>query len=214
MRDGGFTILVVCQGNIHRSALGAVLLRTWADWYLPADVSAQVVVGSAGLGAPEGEPMRGPARRLARALGADPASHRARQITDQMIEGADLILTASRRQRDKTVNRVPAALRRTFTMREAARLAPGVGAPTARVSASMLRQIVDGLASQRRMTVGDRDDDIVDPNGRGEDVFRQMARQEVPSLAAVAALLFGMPPADVEAYAAAVERADVFSGDE
>ncbi len=35
MSSDAFTVLVVCTGNLNRSALGAALLRTWVGWYLP-----------------------------------------------------------------------------------------------------------------------------------------------------------------------------------
>lgn len=213
MQDGGFTILAVCQGNIHRSALAAALLRTWADWYLPTEISQRVVVSSAGLGAPEGRPMQQPVLGIAAALGADGSSHRARQISDHLIEEADLVLTASRRQRDQVINRVPGALRRAFTIPEAGRIASQLTRPAVPGSIATLREAVAALAAHRERAVDGKDDDIIDPQGRSdEDAFRQMTRQEVPPLTLLGALLFGMPPADLDAYASAVDELVFLSG--
>ena len=60
-----FTVLVVCTGNLNRSALGGALLRTWAGWYLPAPLAARVRVASAGLAAPVGSHMRSRTRAIA-----------------------------------------------------------------------------------------------------------------------------------------------------
>src|SRR6478609_5948740 len=122
----GFSILTVCTGNIHRSPLAAALLGTWAGWYLPPSLAPHVGVRSAGFAAPVGAPMGSHVQTVARALGADGSAHTASQITDGLIAGSNLVLVASRRQRDEVLARVPSALRMTFTMREAGRIAAGL----------------------------------------------------------------------------------------
>jgi protein-tyrosine phosphatase len=204
-----FTVLVVCTGNLNRSALGALLLDTWAHWYLPAPLTAHVRVTSAGLRAPVGSPMARRSRVIAEALGADGSAHVARQITEETVRSADLVLVASRRQRDDVIALVPAALRSTFTIREAGRIAetlPDLGAP---VSAEELRARVAAIA-ERRSAVrgGDDEDDIIDPQGKDDGAFLQMAREEVPSLTRIAGVLFDMPQAEREAYVAAAEAGD------
>ena len=215
MEDESFTILVVCQGNIHRSALAAALLSTWAGWYLTPETAARVLVGSAGLGAREGAPMEAPVLEIAAALGADASGHRARQITDELIASADLVLTASRRQRDDIIQRVPAALKYAFTVREAGRMITDeeIGPPPEPRSVKKLRSSVGALSSRRHVIPDANDDDIVDPQGRGAEAFEQMARQEVPALARVGALLFGMPRPDVVAYVEAAEHIESLPAD-
>ena len=200
-----FVILCVCAGNIHRSVLAEAALQTWAEWYLPADAAARVRVESAGLIAEPGVPMGETARRIAAALGAEDRSRTAVTLTDDLVAGADLVLTATRRQADEVVRRVPAALRSTFTMREAGRAAEGFvdpdGGKPGRTPAE-LRAIVARLADGRRGGKPD-EDDVIDPQGRGDEAYLQMTRQEVPALAAVAVALFGMSASDFEAYVAA-----------
>ena len=206
--DGDFTVLVVCTGNMNRSALGHVLLDTWSDWYLPADTARRVRITSAGLRAPEGSTMGRRSRRIAEALGADGSAHRARQISEAAIRDADLVLVSSARQRDDVLGLVPAALRSTFTIREAGRIANLLGAEVAPTTAEEMRERVAKLAENRATAPGAGvDDDIVDPQGRDDDAYRLMARQEVPALTAIAALLFGMPGAEAAAYTQAVETA-------
>jgi protein-tyrosine phosphatase len=197
-----FSILTVCTGNIHRSPLAAELLRTWAGWYLPAPLSAHVVVRSAGLGAPVGAPMGQRAQRIARSLGADGSAHTATQITDGLIAASDLVLVATRRQRDEVLGRVPAALRRTFTRREAGRIAAARDAASRPLVVRDLARVVAELADHRGATAGDADD-VIDPQGRDDAAYVQMVAEEVAPLAHLAHALFGMPRPDRDAYLAA-----------
>jgi low molecular weight protein-tyrosine phosphatase len=202
-----FTVLVVCTGNLNRSALAAALLRTWAGWYLAPDVAQDVRVISAGLGAPAGRPMRTKTRVIAESLGADGSEHRATQITDDAVRSADLVLVASRDQVDSVLGLVPAALRTTFTIREAGRLAEGLDDSPVPASVDDLRSRVADLVAHRVPPAAGEADDVVDPQGKGEDAYVLMAQQEVPALSRLATVLFGMPPGEVAAYAAAVEAA-------
>ncbi|HEU0182664.1 MAG TPA: hypothetical protein VFR16_10785 [Agromyces mariniharenae] len=203
-----FTVLVVCTGNMNRSALGHVLLDTWAEWYLPTEATGEVRITSAGLRAPEGSTMGRRSKVIAEALGADGSAHRARQISEAAIRDADLVLVSSARQRDDVLGLVPGALRSTFTIREAGRIADLLDASVAPTTAEEMRARVAKLAENRAMAPGTSDDDdIVDPQGRDDDDYRLMARQEVPALTSIAGLLFGMPEGEAAAYAEAVETA-------
>lgn len=202
-----FTVLVVCTGNMNRSALGHVLLDTWVAWYLPAETACQVAVTSAGLRAPEGAEMGRRSRVIAEALGADTSAHRARQLQEDEVRDADLVLVSSASQRDSVLGLVPAALRTTFTIREAGRIAEQLSSSPAPATSDEMRARVAKLAENRAIAPGTSNDDIVDPQGRDDDAFRLMARQEVPALTAIASFLFGMPDAEARAYAVAVEAA-------
>ncbi|MEV1128812.1 hypothetical protein [Agromyces sp. NPDC049794] len=202
-----FTVLVVCQGNVNRSALGAALLERWADWYLPTDAAEHVRVTSAGLGAPVGSAMGRRAKAIAEALGADGTRHRAAQITEAYLRGADLVLVSSGDQRDSVLALVPGALVRTFTIREAGRVAETLPEWPAPHSVDELRARVLAIADNR-VTAGSGEDDIVDPQGKDDEAYRQMAREEVPALAELARALFGMPRAEIAAYREAVEAAE------
>lgn len=202
-----FTVLVVCTGNVNRSALGAVLLERWAGWYLPEPVAAGVLVTSAGLGAPVGARMGRRSRVIAEALGAESSVHRAAQISEEAIRRADLVLVASAQQRDDVLGQVPGALHSTFTIREAGRIAASLPEASAPESIEELRSRVEAITQGRGS--GERgDDDIVDPQGKDDEAYRLMVRQEVPALARLAHALFGMPPAEVMAYDAAAEAGE------
>lgn len=199
-----FTILTVCTGNIHRSALAATLLETWRSWYLPAQTASLIRVHSAGFAAPVGSPMGEHVRLVAAALGGDGTAHRATQLTDEMIASADLVLVASRRQRDEALARVPSALRTTFTMREAGRICEALP-PASPADLASLRSVVALMADHRGEHADPGSDDVIDPQGRDLDAFVQMTREEVVPLARLGAALFGMPAADLRAYLAVVD---------
>jgi protein-tyrosine phosphatase len=190
-----FVVLAVCAGNLHRSALAEALLRVWAKWYLPPTLAERVRTESAGVIAPVGEPMGARVQQIAAALGADGSQHSARLLGDAQLREADLVLTASRRLRDTVLQREPSAVRRTFTIREAGRIAETL-APARATTVYDLRDAVGRLADRR--SVGD--DDITDPEGRGDEAYAALVAQEVPALVRLAAMLYGMPSGDVDRY--------------
>lgn len=196
-----FRVLTVCTGNVHRSALAAAMLRLWGGWYLPDHVFSRVAVSSAGTAAAVGAPMTARVTAIAAVLGAAEVKHRAAQITDEAIASADLVLVASRRHRDDVLGRVPSALRRTFTIREAGRTAGRLTISSPPSTLDEMHRVV-GAMGDARVAVGARpgDDDIIDPQGMGDDAYLRMAREEIPALASLATVLFGMPRADFDAY--------------
>jgi protein-tyrosine phosphatase len=147
------------------------------------------------------------ARVIADALGAESSLHRAAQISEDAIRRADLVLVASAQQRDDVLGQVPGALHSTFTIREAGRFAASLPEASAPDSVEQLRSRVEAITQGRGS--GERgDDDIVDPQGKDDEAYRRMVRQEVPALARLAHALFGMPPAEVRAYDAAAEAGE------
>jgi protein-tyrosine phosphatase len=79
-------ILVVCVGNICRSPMAEAVLRNALRG------QEEITVESAGLGALVDWPASGHAEALMRERGIDISAHRARQLTPELIHGADLIL--------------------------------------------------------------------------------------------------------------------------
>jgi protein-tyrosine phosphatase len=94
--------------------------------------------------------------RLLRGRGVDAGGLTARQLTPELVRAADLVVTMTAEQRAAVVTRVPAAVRRTFTLRELAGLAElvpdplGDGGPAAALDAGLaLAARVVGRAGAR-----------------------------------------------------------------
>lgn len=102
-------ILVVCIGNVCRSPTAEILFREALE-------GSGVRLASAGLGALRGHPMDSVALDLLREHGHDGSGHVARQIDDEMIRRADLILAMEQSQVDAITRRAPHALGRTFLL--------------------------------------------------------------------------------------------------
>jgi protein-tyrosine phosphatase len=150
-RTRPWSLLMVCTGNVCRSPmaerLALALLATAATGggatggdgggggTRPGSAiqagtgpgrGPAVVISSAGVSAWTGETMQPNAARALVERGADPTGFRARQLTEQLVMGADLVLCATRAHRSAIVTLAPRALRRTFTLREFDRAAAGV----------------------------------------------------------------------------------------
>lgn len=189
-----FTVLLVCTGNICRSALAERLGRAYLDDRLGDDAHL-VRLSSAGVGAVVGSPMHPDSALVLQGYGGDPAGFAARQLVEDMAIDADLTLTMTRAHRRRVLELAPRALARTFTLREAARLAemlgdgadlPGTG-PADR--ARVLVREMNAARSRRQAGPGD---DIPDPIGQPlevhEAVGEAVAGALIPLLARVVAL--------------------------
>lgn len=116
-------ILFVCSGNICRSPLGAQVLTARLGPDAPA-----FVVESAGTIADDGAPMDAAAAEQSVRLGGEPTAHRSRYLTAEIVERADLVLTAERSHRAAAVSLAPRASKRTFTIKQFARVLAGLEA--------------------------------------------------------------------------------------
>jgi protein-tyrosine-phosphatase len=85
-------VLFVCTGNTCRSPMAAALL----EHALARSGVQDVEVLSAGIGAWEGAPASEGAYLVMLEDGLDLSAHRARLLTPELVESADLVLTMSR----------------------------------------------------------------------------------------------------------------------
>jgi protein-tyrosine-phosphatase len=87
-------VLFVCTGNICRSPLAASLLERALK-----ERSVEMTVASAGTGAWDGAPASEGAYLVGLERGLDLSGHRARLLSRELVEQADLILTMARHHR-------------------------------------------------------------------------------------------------------------------
>ena len=173
------TVLVVCTGNISRSPMTELLLQA------STDPRAELAVSSAGVHALVGQPMdRGAAAALGE-QGFDPTRHRARQFEPAMATEADLILTAERYHLELVLQQVPTAMRRTFMIKEFARIAPYLRPGTPRQVIAQAA-VVRGLAPRPKNPTAD---DVADPHGQPLSVNRATAAELSKAVQAIVGAL-------------------------
>jgi protein-tyrosine phosphatase len=167
-----FGVLFVCTGNICRSPVAERLFQARVSLDVPVSVS------SAGVGALVGWGIDHPSALALRELGVAPDGHEGRRLTDELVDDADLILTAERAHRQAVVRMDPSATWRTFTIREFGRLADGVPLISEINDPDQLRARVAEISAQRQAARdGGRpaNDDIGDPFGADVEVARRSA---------------------------------------
>jgi protein-tyrosine phosphatase len=166
-------LLTVCTGNMCRSPLAEHLLRAQLSGW---------EVSSAGTQAAAGSPMEELSAHELVLLGGDPSSHRARRLTEPVVAGVDLVLTATRDHRRQVLGVSPRHLHRTFTLLELAAIdasdLPLDDPPAA------LREL-----SRRRAQVATLDLDLPDPIGQPAELHRTVAEQIAGAVKQVAPIL-------------------------
>lgn len=193
MAQDRFEVLFVCHANQCRSAMAERLAnRAFADRI--GVRGSRLSVSSAGTQARAGVPMHDTAAAVLRERRAYAERFTSRLLTPPILETPDLILTATREQRSACMSLAPSVARRTFTLRQFARLATTVGTVStwsprrsalfttgvlvhADSSARRLQALLDEIASVRNRLprVPPEQDDLADPvRGPIED-FRDCA---------------------------------------
>ena len=189
-----FEVLVVCTGNIARSPMAQRML----EHRLAGNPGVRV--SSAGTWGLTGSPMEPNAAEALAEVGIDDGGFRARELTPGLVRSSDLVLTATREHRVAVLTHDPTALRRTFTLREFARLVdsldavPGRPGHIGRTPAELVAAAAD---ARGRVRVTPTEDDIADPHSRPLAAFRR-ARDLIASAVDLVgpALGSGNPPSE------------------
>lgn len=173
-------LVVVCTANMIRSPFIAGLLAT----RLASSPHVRLRVESAGTAARPGASATSEVQEVARAYGLDLGDHRARLLTDGLLQQGDTVLCAERAHRRVVLDLRPDLVSSVFTVREFARHAEAV---CARGGASDWSALVRAAGRRRLATAGetDRDDDIVDPVGGSRSVWRDFEQQVTLAVSAI-----------------------------
>ena len=158
-------ILLVCTGNICRSPMAEGFLRAALQERLGPNAPLVTSAGTAGW---EGSPAMEESVVSAGELGVDITEHVARQLEDDMLEDADVVVCMAAEHREAIVWSRPEFLSRVFTLKELVRLleqTAAAGSITDRVAA----------ASVARNGKVHRGEDIHDPLGEPIDGYRKVA---------------------------------------
>ncbi|WP_028280550.1 low molecular weight phosphatase family protein [Arthrobacter sp. H5] len=177
--DTPFRILAVCTGNICRSPMVERLLQSSFDKLAPGEFE----VSSAGTGALVGREIDPQVAGFVHVFNGETSGFAARQVEERILDGKDLVLALTRDHRGRIIEMMPSLLRKTFTLREFARLLSTLdGDPT--LSAPMRwRAILTKVVRARTIHPSDPShDDVVDPFRREESVYHQMVRELVPAV--------------------------------
>lgn len=158
------SVLVVCTANQCRSPMAQALLRRRLPW---------LEVSSAGS-LPGGRPASAGSVRAMASRGLVLDDHVSRTLDPEMVESADLVVCMARGHLRDVVVTVPAALPKTFTLRELVRRGEAVG------PASSLAGWLALLGEGRRasdLLGDDPNDDIADPIGGPDVEYERTAAQ-------------------------------------
>jgi protein-tyrosine-phosphatase len=151
-------VVVLCTGNAARSVMAGAMLEAHG---------APVRVATAGTHAVEHQPMSVRTRLALESVGVRPPPHRSRQLTDDHVEEADLVLAMAAEHVRYVRRRHPGAAARTATLAWLAEHLPACPEPLARRLAGL------GLAEVPPEVQGD----VVDPAGGTDADYLDCARQ-------------------------------------
>lgn len=179
-----FGVLVVGTRNVCRSPAAERLLRARLGEH------GDVTVLSAGTDAMADGELPGPLVEHLGSAGVEADRHATRGLDPDLVRSADLVLTVNREERAAVVRAVPSAIRRTFTLRELARVARTLG-PEALPEGDVperLSALVDAAARHRTPTTrrAPTEDDVLDPDGRDEAAYATAFDQVLAAVEGIA----------------------------
>lgn len=200
-----FRILHVSTGNVCRSPITERLTRhalaDRLDGGLSGSRSGGLIVESAGTWGHEGAPMEEHAATVLADYGADPTGFLGRELLDEHVIRADLVLTATRDHRAQVISMGHSAGLRTFTLKEFTRLVRAIDPATlpdpvsAGGVAERARALVQAAAALRGwlLAPSPEADEVYDPYGAPITYFRSVGGEISAALDPVVTALTGVP---------------------
>ena len=192
-------ILTVCTGNVCRSPVAERLLQAGLDQVLPGGFE----VRSAGTRALVGDPVQPLSADIIRTFGGTSEGFAARQLTGKVLRKVDLVLAMSSAHRGEVLQLDASLLKRTFTIREFARMldvledrkgpgdqaGPGIQFTGDRITANteLWRSLPARAASVRHLSLAPEatDNDVIDPYRRSADYYRRMEDELAPAIISI-----------------------------
>jgi protein-tyrosine phosphatase len=189
------SILVVCTGNVCRSPIAEVALRTkLTDRF----GDRAPVVSSAGTAGWEGSGAVWESVKVAAERGFDIDAHVAQELTPAMVEEADLIVCMAAEHRDAVRSSSDDALPRTFTLKGLVTLLEQLPPVPAGADPDSLTARVAEAAAIAGPPNGSGefvDEDVADPLGSSMEAFRAIAWEIDDRTDALVVGLYGPVPA-------------------
>ncbi|WP_372350214.1 protein-tyrosine-phosphatase [Streptomyces sp. KL116D] len=194
-----FRILHVSTGNVCRSPITERLTRHALAERLGDRLAGGLVVESAGTWGHEGAPMEANAETVLADFGADPSGFVGRELLDDHVIRADLVLTATRDHRAQVISMGHSAGLRTFTLKEFTRLVQAIDPATLpdALEAGVVeraRALVRAAAALRGWLLAPsvEADEVYDPYGAPLPFFRSVGGEISEALDPVVSALTGV----------------------
>ena len=202
-----FRILHVSTGNVCRSPITERLTRHALAGRLgapPSGYAADVPIGgliveSAGTWGHEGAPMEANAEIVLADFGADATGFVGRELLDEHVIRAALVLTATRDHRAQVISMGHSAGLRTFTLKEFTRLVRAIDPATLpdprEGVVARARALVRAAAALRGWLLAPSPDadEVYDPYGAPITFFRSIGDEINQALDPVVTALTGVP---------------------
>ncbi|MBO1336209.1 protein-tyrosine-phosphatase [Streptomyces sp. VRA16 Mangrove soil] len=195
-----FRILHVSTGNVCRSPITERLTRHALAARLGDPLAGGLIVESAGTWGHEGAPMEANAETVLEDFGADPSGFVGRELLDDHVIRADLVLTATRDHRAQVISMGHSAGLRTFTLKEFTRLVRAIDPATLPDPldggvVERARSLVRAAAALRGWLLAPsiEADEVYDPYGAPLPFFRSVGSEISEALDPVVSALTGVP---------------------